>query len=358
MEGMLVVDTRNFPTGTLFYVYNGNIQYKDVGMQNAENDKLLPFIEKYRFNNQEITRKVNNVANGYSKILMAINQIINNILILLLAFMLLDDMATVGGAVFIMLVLPYFTNAVQGLVNVNLGLVDVKVANEFFKEIAENCEQNGEIVIERIDKIEFDIDEISIKDNVLIENVKLELKKGDIVGIMGESGTGKSTLAKILAKFRYTDGVCIDGTSINKIDNDSYLKLVSYYSQNAPIINESIHDNLNFGKSPISKQKYESLQFLSKFKNLDEMILENGANLSAGDKQRISLARFFVEDAQLVILDEPTSSLDKETETTILSDILKSNKDKIILLISHNPENMKYCNRVYNLENKILEEIK
>lgn len=94
------------------------------------------------------------------------------------------------------------------------------------------------------------------------------------------------------------------------------------------------------------------MPFLSKFKNLDEIIVENGANLSGGDKQRIALSRYFTEDAKIVILDEPTSSLDKETETELMSEVLKNVDDRIIFIISHNKDIMNYCTHVVEIKNK------
>lgn len=84
--------------------------------------------------------------------------------------------------------------------------------------------------------------------------------------------------------------------------------------------------------------------------------MENGNNLSGGDKQRIALARMYTEDAEVLILDEPTSSLDETTEKTILDGILGTN-DKIVFLITHRKENLKYCNKIYQIENKTMKKI-
>ena len=84
--------------------------------------------------------------------------------------------------------------------------------------------------------------------------------------------------------------------------------------------------------------------------------MENGNNLSGGDKQKIALARMYTEDAEVLILDEPTSSLDETTEKTILDGILGTN-DKIVFLITHRKENLKYCNKIYQIENKTMKKI-
>lgn len=127
-----------------------------------------------------------------------------------------------------------------------------------------------------------------------------------------------------------------------------------------PIITGSLYDNLNFGRKKLSKETYERLRFFDKFTTerdiFEPAILENGNNLSGGDKQKIALARMYTEDAEVLILDEPTSSLDETTEKTILDGILGTN-DKIVFLITHRKENLKYCNKIYQIENKTMKKI-
>lgn len=333
---------------------NTLISQVDFIKQNPQNELLLPFIERFRFSSQNITRKVNNTAMGISKAFTAINQIINNLLILILAFMMLNDTGAIGGAVFIMLVLPYFTESVSGLVRVNLSFAGINAANTFLEDVESNRESTGSRTIEKIDTINFDVKEVVVKDKVLLTNIHFAAKRGDIIGIMGGSGLGKSTLLKMLMKFRTADGIFVDGVPISEIDNTSYRMLVSYYSQNTPIITDTLYNNLNFGRVPVTTSNYKELKFLEKFENYDEVILENGANLSAGDKQRISLARFFTENADVVIFDEPTSSLDKDTENEILSSVLNNCKDKIVFLVSHDKQALHGCTQLYEIRDKNL----
>ena len=337
---------------------NALISQVDFIKQNSQNHLLLPFVERFKFDHQEITRKVNNTAMGWSMLMDGINKFINHVIILVLAFMMLNDITAVGGAIFIMLILPYFTSAVAGLRSVNLGMAGVVAANEFFDEITKNTAPSGQLTIDKIDQITFDIDKVAVKDKVLLKNVRLKAKKGDIIGIMGQSGYGKSTLVKLLMKFRPCSGIYVDKVPISDINTTGYLNLVSYYSQNTPIVTDTLYNNLNFGRVPVSRDVYRNLEFLTKFKNLDEKILENGANLSAGDRQRIALARVFTEDAQVIVLDEPTSSLDKETEVEILASILDACKDKIVFLISHNVENLKQCSQMYKIKSGRLEKVR
>ncbi|MFR7835711.1 MAG: ATP-binding cassette domain-containing protein [Ezakiella sp.] len=328
----------------------------DFIKQNSENENLLPMIKKNILESEGVRKKVNYVANGVSGLLIGLNQIIQSLTIVFLAALALKNKDAFGGVVYVMLVFPYFSNAIRGLSFTNLGIADVKAADEFLKTMIENREEDGTLEMpDDVRSISFDIDSVNIYDKNLLNNVHMSFKKGDIVGIKGESGTGKSTLVKLIPKFRNVEGIYINDIPIEKIKNEEYLKSISYYSQNTPIISDTIYNNLNFGRKPVQKSVYENLKFLSKFNNLDEMIIENGANLSGGDKQRIALSRYFVENAKIVILDEPTSSLDKETETEIMTAVLENNKDKIIFIISHNNDIMNYCNYIVEVKNKTVD---
>lgn len=328
----------------------------DFIKQNSENENLLPMIKKNILESEGVRKKVNYVANGVSGLLIGLNQIIQSLTIVFLAALALKNKDAFGGVVYVMLVFPYFSNAIRGLSFTNLGIADVKAADEFLKTMIENREEDGTLDMpDDVRSISFDIDSVNIYDKNLLNNVHMSFKKGDIVGIKGESGTGKSTFVKLIPKFRSVEGIYINDIPIEKIKNVEYLKNISYYSQNTPIISDTIYNNLNFGRKPVQKSVYENLKFLSKFNNLDEMIIENGANLSGGDKQRIALSRYFVENAKIVILDEPTSSLDKETETEIMTAVLENNKDKIIFIISHNNDIMNYCNYIVEVKNKTVD---
>lgn len=328
----------------------------DFIKQNSENENLLPMIKKNILESEGVRKKVNYVANGVSGLLIGLNQIIQSLTIVFLAALALKNKDAFGGVVYVMLVFPYFSNAIRGLSFTNLGIADVKAADEFLKTMIENREEDGTLDMpDDVRSISFDIDSVNIYDKNLLNNVHMSFKKGDIVGIKGESGTGKSTLVKLIPKFRSVEGIYINDIPIEKIKNEEYLKSISYYSQNTPIISDTIYNNLNFGRKPVQKSVYENLKFLSKFNNLDEMIIENGANLSGGDKQRIALSRYFVENTKIVILDEPTSSLDKDTETEIMTAVLENNKDKIIFIISHNSDIMNYCNYIVEVKNKTVD---
>ena len=142
----------------------------------------------------------------------------------------------------------------------------------------------------------------------------------------------------------------------------SYRSHISFYSQTSPIVAGNILENLNFGRTPVPLENYTQLAFLDKFLKNGEgaqtAVVENGNNLSGGDKQRLAIARAFCENSDVLILDEPTNSLDKETEEVILKSLFEKKKDKIIFYITHDSDNLRFCNRVFEVTNKMLVEIK
>lgn len=333
---------------------NSIVSQVDFIKQNADNSYLTPSIRENIFRSEGTRKKVNYLANGASGLILGVNRIIQTFIIIFLSAIALKNKEMFGGVVYVMLVLPYFSNAIRALSFTNLGISAKKSADNFFETTLSNEREIDGMVDapKTVENISFEIDKIGIGDKVLIEDVKMNFKKGDIVGIVGESGTGKSTLVKLVSKFRNSKKVCLNGIDIADIKNSEYFKLISYYSQNTPIITDTIYNNLNFGRKSVDKKVYEDMKFLKKFENLDEMIVEDGANLSGGDKQRIALSRYFTEDAQIVILDEPTSSLDKNTEREILEEVLSNTENKIIFIVTHNLEILKYCSHIIEVKNK------
>ncbi|WP_300408575.1 ABC transporter ATP-binding protein [Lagierella sp.] len=350
----LSVKLRN-ASSIAFRNINSVISQVDFIKQNPENKYILPIIKENIFKFEGTRKKVNYVANGASGLLSGITQIIQAITIIFLSSLALEDKRMFGTVVYVILILPYFSNAIRELSATNLGFAskdatDKILENLISKEVSEGIED----MPNKIETISLDIPALSIGNKLLLKDIDLTFKQGDIIGIIGESGKGKSTLLKLIPRFREIDTIKINGIDIRNFKRVEYLRKVSYYSQSIPIISDSIYNNLNFGRKPAEKQKYRELSFLDKFENLDEDIIENGANLSGGDKQRIALARYFTEEADLIVLDEPTSSLDNVTENLIIENIVKDSSEKIIFIITHNLDILKYCNKSYKIQDKRL----
>ncbi len=221
----------------------------------------------------------------------------------------------------------------------------------------ESISFNNEIEV-NIPQFEYDNSKI----NILNIN-DLKIKKGDAVGIYGESGSGKSTFLNIFSGLYLLDigYVKVDNIDIKK-NIVSWQKKIGYVSQSIFLIDDTIKKNIIFNKNinQVDDEKINNLlRFLNLYKFINSLphgintnIGQMGSNLSAGQKQRLGIARALYDDPDILILDEATSNLDEETEKDILQRLFdpKFKKNKTFILISHKKENLLNCNKIFNLE--------
>ena len=203
----------------------------------------------------------------------------------------------------------------------------------------------------------------------IFENVNFKINKGDFVGIIGQSGSGKTTLVDlVLGLLKPTSGeIFYNNNSISKNDYTSS-SFAAYLPQNNFIIDDTIEKNiaLDYYKNGLNHQKLQSVieksnlaQFVEALPNKSKTVLgEYGRFISGGQKQRVAIARALYFDRELLILDESTNALDKDLERSIINELIKLKDDLGIIIITHNTENLNYCNKVYTIENKKLIESK
>lgn len=201
------------------------------------------------------------------------------------------------------------------------------------------------------------------KENIL-NNINLRINKGEKIMFYGSSGSGKSTLLKLLMGYYEINRGCIfiSGIDINDYKIKSLRKNICYVSQNEILFNDSLINNLKFySKSNddiiTMTRLCEFNEILSNNMGFNMMIEENGFNLSGGERQRIVLARTFLKQAQIFLIDEGLSQIDVSLERKILSNIFKKYVDKTIIIISHRLENMDLYDRVLHMmDGKICDE--
>ncbi len=188
------------------------------------------------------------------------------------------------------------------------------------------------------------------KNNFVFKNLNIDFIKNKTTVIVGPSGSGKSTLIDIILKFRTPDkgGIYLDNTNINKIKSNDFRSLFGYVPQDPFLFNETIKNNIFWAKDKISKKDIDVLfeetfcdEFIENFKEKEKKIVgERGLNISGGQRQRLALARALATEPKILILDEPTSSLDKISKNHILNS-LNSLKGKItLIIITHNPDKL------------------
>ena len=193
--------------------------------------------------------------------------------------------------------------------------------------------------------------------------LNLKINKYDCLGIYGESGAGKSTLIDLLSTLiTLSKGhILIDGYSLKKpIDFLSWQSKIGYVSQSTFILRDSIKNNIAFGiqnheideKRVLQAIKVASLEkLLNRFNNnINSLIDERGSNLSLGEQQRIGLARALYKNSELYIFDEPTSALDTRTGAEFIEFLARFRKDKTVIIISHNKDNLKICNKLIEIK--------
>ena len=195
----------------------------------------------------------------------------------------------------------------------------------------------------------------------ILSDVSLSVKKGEILGSHGRSGSGKSTLLKLLMRFYdpKSGSIKINGESLPNINTRSLRDNMAYITQQTYIFNETIEENIRLARRDAT---LEEIMEAAKKASIHDFILslpegyqtkmtELGGNLSDGEKQRIGIARAFLHNAPIILLDEPTSNLDSLNEAMILKSLLNVKAEKLIILVSHRQSTMAICDQVIGIEN-------
>ena len=198
-------------------------------------------------------------------------------------------------------------------------------------------------------------------EEVILDNYSLKLQPGKITGIHGASGSGKSTLLKLLMRFWdvQNGSVSVNGTDVRKIPTKHLRNMESYVTQETHLFHDSIANNIAIAKPEASREEimeaakkasiHDFIMTLPKGYNTE--VGELGDTLSGGEKQRIGIARAFLHECPLILLDEPTSNLDSLNEGIILKSLKESTKKKTVVLVSHRVSTMNVADVVYEMEN-------
>lgn len=239
--------------------------------------------------------------------------------------------------------------------------------------IIDNKKEKNSSSIKKFEFEKLKITNVSFKyqsqENLIFENLSLQINKGEKIGIIGESGSGKSTFLDIFCGLlNVTNGdIFINGKPINLVKNE-WQNLISYGSQNLFTTEDTILSNIALGlkKFEVNKdllidacKKSESLNFINDLKEKFETKLgTGGVRLSGGQAQRVGLARIFYNNSPIMVFDESTNSLDTETERRIIENIKNFYQDRTILIVSHNKDVLNFCDKIFKLENGNLKKFK
>jgi len=237
-------------------------------------------------------------------------------------------------------------------------LFDILDEAPVVEDISGECELQSKDI--KIDDISFYYEN---RDEIL-KNLNLNIKKGEKVAIIGESGSGKSTLLKLIMRFWNVDRgeISIGDKNIKTIPTKTLRKSQTLVSQDTFLFDDTILNNIKMGDKNatyddvVKAAKKASIhEFIMKLpKGYDTNVGELGGNLSSGEKQRLSIARAFLRDSDILILDEPTSNLDTLNEASILKSINDECKDKTIVMVSHRKSSSAICDKRFELKDKKL----
>lgn len=207
----------------------------------------------------------------------------------------------------------------------------------------------------------------SYNDNTkVLDHISFTAKQGEITALVGPSGGGKTTVSRLAARFWDASGgkITVGGMDISKVDPETLLGLYSIVFQDVTLFNTSVMENIRLGKKDATDEEVLAAaklancdEFVQKFsEGYDTEIGENGCNLSGGERQRISIARAFLKNAPIILLDEATASLDVENETLIQTALSRLIKDKTVIVIAHRMRTVENADKIVVLsDGKIAE---
>ena len=226
-----------------------------------------------------------------------------------------------------------------------LAFLDVRINR--MKEMEAMPEQEGSKEV-KMDNYDIEFRNVSFAyetEKQVLHNVSFTAKQGEVTALVGPSGGGKSTTAKLVARFWDIDGgkILLGGNDIAHIDPETLLRNYAVVFQDVLLFNASVSDNIRIGKRDATDEEVRRVaqlaqcdDFINRMPNgYDTIIGENGETLSGGERQRISIARALLKDAPVILLDEATASLDAENETKIQAGISELIQGKTVIIIAH-----------------------
>ena len=203
------------------------------------------------------------------------------------------------------------------------------------------------------------------KDAKVLKDVSFTAKQGEVTALVGISGSGKTSVLRLISRlYDYDTGsILIDGKDIKNISTESLFKNVSIVFQDVTLFNTSIMENIRLGRESATDEEVKEaarlancMDFIEKLPDgFNTLIGENGAELSGGERQRISIARAFLKDAPVLILDEISASLDVDNEKKIQDSLNKLIKDKTVIIISHRLKSIENVNKIVVIDEGVIE---
>ena len=249
------------------------------------------------------------------------------------------------------------------------ALIATDTQCERMDEILSHYEQTGE---DRLSNNNYDIEfknvQFSYEDGESVLNdVSFVAKQGEVTALIGPSGGGKTTVSRLSARFWDIKSglITVGGMDISKIDPETLLSMYSIVFQDVTLFNNTVLENIRIGKKEATDEEVRAAaklahcdEFIDKLPDgYNTLIGENGSELSGGERQRISIARAFLKDAPIILMDEATASLDVDNESLIQEAISDLIKDKTVLIIAHRMRTVDGADKIVVLKNGTVAEV-
>ena len=335
---------------------------------NANEETELENIEREYIKSLRIGVKENMLSNIQGSISSLISTGGNLVLTYFGIMQVINSEITLGTMMAFMTLAGYFMDPVSRLVSLQLSIQESNISMKRISEILDyEREQDSETkgMYQELEKVDGDISINNVtfrygNRKPVLKNISFTIPKSKKVALVGASGSGKSTMAKLLLKYYEPEAgeITIDGVDINEYTNESIRRAISYVPQSIELFSKSIYDNIRVSKMNSTLEEVKEAakaadahDFIRKLPMQYYTYLEEAGNgLSGGEKQRIALARAFLKKNEFYILDESTSNLDFGTENIIFDMIYNKYKDKSMLIIAHRLATIKNCHIIIVLD--------
>jgi len=334
---------------------------------NANEEKELENIEKEYIKSLRIALKEGMLSNIQGSVSELISTIGNLVLMYFGVMQVINSDITLGSMMAFMTLAGYFMDPVGRLVSLQLQIQESNISMKRITEILDyEREQQDEKNFQELEEVKGDIEVKNVtfrygNRKPVLRDISFTIPKGKKIALVGASGSGKSTVAKLLLKYYEPENgeILIDGVDMNEFSNESLRKGISYVPQSIELFSKSIYDNIRVSKinSTLDEVKEaakaaDAHEFIKKLPMQYYTYLEEAGNgLSGGEKQRIALARAFLKKNEFYILDESTSNLDFATENIIFDMIYNKFRNKSMLIIAHRLATIKNCDEIIVMDN-------
>lgn len=336
---------------------------------NANEDTELENIEREYIKSLRIGLKESKLSITQGTISSLISTVGNLLLTYFGIMQVINGELTLGAMMAFTTLSGYFMDPVSRLVSLQLSIQEANISMKRISEILD-YEPEQDRAIKGVYLPLYDVDSDVEFKNVtfrygnrkpVLRNVSFTIPKGQKVALVGSSGSGKSTIAKLLLKYYEPEEgeITIDGIDIQEYDNEALRRAISYVPQNIELFSKSIYDNIRVSRMSATLEEVKEAakaadahDFIRKLPMQYYTFLEEAGNsLSGGEKQRIALARAFLKKNEFYILDESTSNLDFATENIIFDMIYNKFCNKSMLIIAHRLATVKNCDQIIVLDN-------